>query len=111
MVKIQADGDMIVLVDGKRYTFNPTCCNTLHDPKEAGKAPPMPVTDSEDEDSDLEPEGDMVPGKKVLSNPDDDKGNQKQNLKGNRTDKIRYLDIRIRYLIMKLDIVVFLIDI
>ncbi|KAH3880251.1 hypothetical protein DPMN_004161 [Dreissena polymorpha] len=89
LIEIRKDGDMLVMVGGKQYTFNPSCCLPVTDPKVASKAPPMPSPDSdgddntkgEDESAKPAPEGDCVPGRRFISKPDEDKKENK-NLKG-----------------------------
>ncbi|XP_052278994.1 E3 ubiquitin-protein ligase MIB2-like isoform X2 [Dreissena polymorpha] len=88
LIEIRKDGDMLVMVGGKQYTFNPSCCLPVTDPKVASKAPPMPSPDSdgddntkgEDESAKPAPEGDCVPGRRFISKPDEDKKENK-NLK------------------------------
>jgi len=98
LLKIQHDGDMVVKVGGQQIVISPTCVNPVFDPELARKAPPVPTSDSEDESGGeegaaLEPEGDSVPGRRVVSNPDDVK--DKQNLKG-RFTLILYAIFKIR---------------
>lgn len=91
LITINKDGDLVVLHKGKKkYTYNPVCCNPVDNPELAKQAPSLPTSDSEDEEEetdeeededDSEDEGDMVPGDRVRSKPDDNKG-QKQKLKG-----------------------------
>lgn len=72
------------MVDGKKFTFNPTACMLVGDKKLAEKAPPVPDSESEEEsDEDLEEEGDMVPGRRIICSKDKKDGS-KQNLKSNR---------------------------
>lgn len=72
---------MIVLVDNQRFTFSPSSCVPVTDPAVARKAPPMPDEDSDDEENQIfEPEGDCVPGRKLVSNTEDTLS--KTNLKG-----------------------------
>lgn len=81
LLKIQTDGDMVVLVDNQKFTFSPSSLIPVSDPKIASKAPPVPDEDEEEEEQQqLAPEGDSVPGRKLISNTNED--NDKQNLKG-----------------------------
>lgn len=75
---------MQVLVNGLKMMFSPSCCNPVIDQATARKAPPMPMEDSDDEEEPAvqEPEGDCVPGRRVVNKQADEK-DEKQNLKGN----------------------------
>ncbi|KAL4225843.1 polymerase member 15 [Mactra antiquata] len=80
LLKIQRDGDLEVLVGGNKYVFNPTACTPVDDKNIASKAPPVPSSDSESEESDDEPDGDMVPGRRLIISSDK-KEDSKKNLK------------------------------